>query len=131
MSNSSTNLALEPADFKMPNDLDTRVTRLHMDALIGAAEKVLEGRSLTKNNIVRVAFALMHVGEKMTGVKGKVKKEALLAALDVMVQRDKGLGQEEKDMLSIMINDVVSRVVDDKFVDDQNSVPVRSCCVIV
>lgn len=116
-------------DIVLPNDLDTRVTKLHVKALFDAGSNVLDGRSLTKGNIIRVAFALMHVAKNMKKTKGSTKKQALLTALDLLIQKDKSMDDEEKDMLFVMVHGIVSQSIDDKYADDQSHP--QGCCIIM
>lgn len=119
----------EVDDIVLPNDLDTRVTKLHVKALFDAGSNVLDGRSLAKGNIIRVAFALMHVAKNMKKTKGSTKKQALLTALDLLIQKDNSMDDEEKDMLFIMVHGIVSQAIDDKYADDQSHP--QGCCVVM
>ena len=114
----------------LSNNLDVRVTKIHVVSLLEASEKVLQGRSLTKNNIIRVAFALMHVASSFTNVKGVVKKYALLEVLDYIIRKDTSINQEEKDMLLIMVYGIVSQVIDDRYADGKQN-PNLGCCTLL
>ena len=114
----------------LSNNLDVRVTKIHVVSLLEASEKVLQGRSLTKNNIIRVAFALMHVASGFTNVKGVVKKYALLEVLDYIIRKDTSINQEEKDMLLTMVYGIVSQVIDDRYADGKQN-PNLGCCTLL
>lgn len=117
-------------EISLSNDLDVRVTKIHVKTLVNSAQKLLQGRSLSKNNILRIAFALMHVSDKIKNVKGFVKKQSLLAALDHLIQTDTHLSQNDKDMLLIMVYGVVSQAIDDRYIDDAEFRK-QQCCVIL
>ena len=117
-------------DISLPNELDMRVTKTHVKILLDAAENVLQGRNLTKGNIIRVTYVLMRAGDKMKKTKGIVKKYALLAALDMLIAKNNTINQEEKDMLFTMVHDVVSQTIDARHLDKNNNSN-NLCCIIL
>jgi hypothetical protein len=113
--------------FSLPEDLDAKITKLHVKSVLDVIEKTLKGQKLNSGNVIRVAFACMHVVDNVK-VQGVEKKKLLLTALDIYLEKDKSLDQEEKDMLYIMVHGVVAKAVDAKHSDDKDFH--KSCCVI-
>ena len=121
-------------DFDMPSALDVRITKAHMKSLLYAIERALQGRSLTTGNIIRIAFALMHVSKKMN-IGNSLKREALLAALDIVLARDNSLTQDERDMLTAMVHTSVAAAMDAHYEDGKGELrnlaqQPAPCCMI-
>jgi len=120
-------------DVSLPDDLDTRVTKNHVAFLVDNAKNILQGRPLSKSNIIGIAFRLYTLSMKMKNsngskMKGIVKKDALLAALKNLINSDKSLSEEDKDNLFAML-DMVSITIDARYAEDKQKN--TNCCVIV
>jgi hypothetical protein len=104
-------------DTSLPDSIDVRIKKIHVDTILSAIDKTLEGRSLTKGNVIRVAWSCMSLCNKLRTENGKqlpgaLKKEILLFALSRYIEKDSGLNVDDKGLLIMIVHDVVNTTVD-------------------
>ena len=119
-------------DLKLPENLDVRITKMHVKTLLDTINNILDGRSLNNGNIIRVTYACVSLAKKMknsdgTALKGALKKEAVLTAIATAIRTDKSLNEDDREILILMVHDVVGSAID-VLVDADGAN--KACCVI-
>ena len=103
-------------DLELENDLDVRITKMHVRTILNAMDKVLQGRNLNKNNVLRVTYALLSVTKKLKDgtakMPGKAKKEALLSALRKRLGDEDDLSEDDRELVMLMAADVTDVLVE-------------------
>jgi len=95
-------------------NLDTdEISKTHMDELLRTARRLLNNQTISKKNMVSVAFKLIDIGDNYN-ISGHDKKRALIHALDLLIE-DTNKSHTNKFELKMMAHDVISQVIDDHF----------------
>jgi hypothetical protein len=98
-------------DFTLDDSLDVRIEKIHVKNLLNALDTILQGRKLTKGNMIRVAAALMNFS-KQNNLPNKLKKQALMQALNIFLKKDKDLTEEDRELMLILVSEVVDNAID-------------------
>ena len=104
-------------DIRLKSQADIRITRIHVKNLTDNIEKVLDGEPLSKSNILLVTYSCISLTKKFVGpnkvkLPGAIKKEILLTALETFIDNDEELDANDRQLLKLMVRDVVSSAVD-------------------
>jgi hypothetical protein len=114
----------------LPDDLDTRITALHIKNLLDIIEKILNGRKLTVINYIRVVLALKDFCNGLS-LPGEAKKQALLYAID-MYLKNQDMPEDERDTIIILIHQTLPDGINAIHERDKqcNTTHQNSCCII-
>lgn len=67
------------------DNMDVRITKMHVKTVLDELNRVLQGRSVNRSNILRLTLALISITKKLKNgtakLPGRVKKQILLTAL--------------------------------------------------
>ena len=108
---------------------DIRVTQARIKEVETNIALMLDGRPLSKLNILRIATGCMRITKNMSELPKNVKKIVLITALNraIGTQCDKNfISEMEKEALLLMVSEVVSEVIDITY-----EISKQKCCVIV
>ena len=118
-------------DIDLDNDLDLRITKIHIQTILDTINKQLNGRSLTKGNIIHVTYACLSMTKRLkTGkvyLPNKLKKQVLLAALRQHLKNDKNLSDNDRELLMLMVSDVIDTGIDVLVTANASN---SGCCII-
>jgi hypothetical protein len=105
----------QPAKHHGPQHPDLRITQARIKEVEDSIDIILDGRPLTKMNILRVSINAMSTTASMVELPNNVKKMVLIAALNHAIEigcNNASISELEKEFLLTMVDEVVSQVID-------------------
>lgn len=112
---------------QLDNNLDVRITKMHLQTVLDAMDRILQGRTLNKANVLRVTYALLSVTKKLKNgtarLPGNVKRDVLVGALRSRLVKDNDMSEEDREFILLIANDAC-RVL----IEAINST--SKCCVV-
>lgn len=91
--------------------MSCEVTKHQVKEVLDAGLRILQGKPLTKSNIIQITYILWSVTKKMK-VRSNIKKEILLAGVSALIDCQTDITPIDKQVLKLMVNDIISQVVD-------------------
>lgn len=91
--------------------MSCEVTKYQVKEVLDAGLRLLQGKPLTKSNIIQITYVLWSVTKKMN-VRPTVKKEILLAGISALIDCQENITPIDKQVLKLMVNDIIGQVVD-------------------
>ncbi len=97
---------------KKNNGMDIRITQQQIGLMVNAVEDILNGNTINKINMMRVAVTLMSVTKKMKKLTNCLKKKLLMTTLEYYIAKQDGLTDEEKGLLLTLLQETISEAID-------------------
>ena len=114
-------IGVEPTANNVP---EYKINEQQIKEVFNAGLALLNGKPLTKSNIIQVTYILWSVTKKMN-VCGDVKREILLTGISSLIEHQQDITDIDKEVLKLMVRDVLGQVID--IVSDAKKAGSKNC----
>jgi hypothetical protein len=111
-------------------DIDVRITTVHIDRLVKEIERLLDGKRLTKMNMLRVAVSCIAVTKKMSDLPNTLKKRVIIVALNKVIEAHVEQQEDRKLLFDALVD--VDQSIDLAIDIQKGRIGVQQgCCTIM